>query len=161
VARLVVDCLTETVAPFDPATATKEIVGTLKRKSYGIGKVVGDKYAAQWVAGEFGRHGISYEASERDRSAIYSDFLPLLTAGRARLLDSPRFVGQLANLERRVMPTGRDRIVIRRMRMMIWRIPLRVPAMMAGYRYFCSSAWARARLRAQVDQNYRPAALCW
>jgi hypothetical protein len=105
---VILDCLHETLAQFDPATATKEIVATLK--SYGIGKVVGDKYAAQWVVGEFGRHGISYETSERDRSALYADFLPLLTSGRARLLDSPRLVGQLANLERKVMPTGRDRI---------------------------------------------------
>jgi hypothetical protein len=30
--------------------------------------------------------------------------------GRARLLDSPRLVGQLVNLERRASPMGRDRI---------------------------------------------------
>jgi hypothetical protein len=56
------------------------------------------------------RNDIGYEASERDRSAIYADFLPLLTSGRARLLDSPRLVGQLCNLERRASPMGRDRI---------------------------------------------------
>jgi hypothetical protein len=106
--HVVLDCLMEVVPPFDPAVATQEIVRTLKE--YGVGKVVGDRYAAQWVVGEFGRNGISYEASERDRSAVYADFLPLLTAGRAKLLDSPRLVGQLANLERKVMPTGRDRI---------------------------------------------------
>lgn len=106
--RAVLDCLHETMAPFDPAVATREIVATLKE--YGIVRVVGDRYAASWVSGEFGRNGISYEASERDRSAIYADFLPLLTAGRARLLDSPKLVGQLANLERKTSPMGRDRI---------------------------------------------------
>jgi hypothetical protein len=83
--RAILDCLTETVQPFDPAAATREIVGTLK--AYGIGRVIGDRYGASWVSGEFGRNGISYEASGRDRSAIYADFLPLLTSGRARLLD--------------------------------------------------------------------------
>ena len=31
-------------------------------------------------------------------------------SGRARLLDSPRLIGQLVNLERRASPMGRDRI---------------------------------------------------
>ena len=68
----VLDCLHETRAPFDPAVATREIAGTLK--AYGIGKLVGDRYAGSWVSGEFGRNDISYEASERDRSAVYADF---------------------------------------------------------------------------------------
>ena len=60
---------------------------------------------------EFSRNDITYEAiRERDRTAIYADFLPLLTSGRARLLDAPRLVGQLCNLERRASPMGRDRI---------------------------------------------------
>ena len=104
----VLDCLHETVPPFDPAAATAEIAKTLK--AYGVTKVTGDRYAANWVSGEFGRNDISYEASERDRSAVYADFLPLLTSGRARLLDSPRLIGQLANLERKAGATGRDRI---------------------------------------------------
>jgi len=45
-----------------------------------------------------------------DRSAIHANFLPLLTSGRARLLDSSRLIGQLANLERRTQPSGKDRI---------------------------------------------------
>ena len=88
--------------------ATREIAQTLK--AYGIVKVVADKYAALWPVSEFSRNDITLEHSERDRSAIYSDFLPLLTSGRARLLDAPRLVGQLCNLERRTQPSGRDRI---------------------------------------------------
>ncbi len=106
--RCVLDCLHETVAPFDPAQATAEIAKTLK--AYGVTKVIGDKYAAQWPVSEFSRNDITYEHSERDRTAIYADFLPLLTSGRARLLDAPRLVGQLCNLERRASPMGRDRI---------------------------------------------------
>jgi hypothetical protein len=62
--------------------------------------------ARQMVLADMG----TYEHSERDRSELYSDFLPLLTSGRARLLDSPRLAGQLANLERKTAPMGRDRI---------------------------------------------------
>ena len=105
---VVLDCLHETVPPFDPAQATAEIAKLLK--SYRISKVIGDRYAANWVSGEFGRNDVAYEASERDRSAVYADFLPLVMSGRARLLDSPRLIGQLVNLERRASPMGRDRI---------------------------------------------------
>jgi hypothetical protein len=106
--RAILDMLHEVQPPFDPAQATKEICAALK--PYGIGKVIADKYAAMWPVAEFARNDITLEHSERDRSAIYADFLPLLTSGRARLLDSPRLIGQLANLERRTQPSGRDQI---------------------------------------------------
>jgi hypothetical protein len=106
--RALLDCLTEAAPPFDPVAATADIAKTLK--AYGIGKVIADRYAAQWPVAEFARNDITLEHSERDRSAIYADFLPLLTSGRARLLDHQRLVGQLANLERRTQPSGRDQI---------------------------------------------------
>jgi hypothetical protein len=105
---VVLDALHEVVAPFDPSQATAAVAKLLK--AYSITKVVADKYAAQWPVSEFSRNDITLEHSERDRSAIYADFLPLLTSGRARLLDSPRLVGQFANLQRKVSPMGRDRI---------------------------------------------------
>jgi hypothetical protein len=106
--RAILDCLHETVAPFDPAQATAAIAKVLK--AYGVTRVVSDKYAAQWPVSEFSRNDITLEHSERDRSAIYADFLPLLTSGRARLLDNARLVAQCASLERRASPMGRDRI---------------------------------------------------
>jgi hypothetical protein len=48
---------------------------------------------------------ITYYHSNRDRSAIYADAVPLFTSGRARLLDNKRLVGQLAALERRTSAT--------------------------------------------------------
>jgi hypothetical protein len=52
--------------------------------------------------------GLSYVHSQRDRSAIYLDALPLFTSGRVRLLDNPRLAGQLSALERRTSTGGRD-----------------------------------------------------
>jgi hypothetical protein len=95
-------------APFNPDSATAQVSGMLK--SYRCRSTVGDKYAAAWVVDAFRRHGITYEQSERDRSAIYADTLPLLTTGRTKLLDSRRLVSQLASLERRALPAGRDKI---------------------------------------------------
>jgi hypothetical protein len=79
-------------------------------KSYRCRSTEGDKYAAEWVIDAFRKHGITYEQSERDRSAIYADMLPLLTTGRTKLLDTRRLVSQLASLERRALPAGRDKI---------------------------------------------------
>lgn len=87
---------------------TAEIAALLK--TYRLASVVGDKYAARWVIEAFGKVGINYRHSLADRSAIYLDALPLFTSGRARLIDSTRLLAQLAALERRTFPTGRDRV---------------------------------------------------
>jgi len=104
----VLDCLLEIPAPFNPATATGDVARTLK--SYGLSEVAGDRYAASWVVDAFSRHGVRYVHSDRDRSAVYADALPLFTSGRARLLDNKRLVAQFSALERRTSSIGRDRI---------------------------------------------------
>jgi hypothetical protein len=102
------DLLFERKAPFNPSEVTEEISTLLK--SYGCSQVTGDKYAAQWVVEAFQKVGIKYIQSERDRSAIYLDCLPLFTSGRARLIDSARLVAQFAALERRTFSNGRDKV---------------------------------------------------
>jgi hypothetical protein len=104
----VLDLLFEKFAPLNPYETASEIAALLKE--YHCAEVIGDAYAAKWVIDAFARIGVTYRKSDADRSAVYLDVLPLFTAGRARLLDSPRLVGQLAGLERRTFPTGRDRI---------------------------------------------------
>jgi hypothetical protein len=104
----VLDNLVEVRAPFNPSVATQQIAGTLK--AYNLSNTTGDKYAAAWVVDAFSKLGIRYEHSERDRSALYLDCLPLFTSGRARLLDNRRMVTQFAGLERRTSPIGKDRV---------------------------------------------------
>jgi len=105
---IVLDCLVEIQPPFKASVATRTIVDTLR--SYRLSMVTGDNYAAEWVRDAFERCGVEYRKSERDRSALYADALPLFTSGRVRLLDSKRLVHQIASLERRTSPGGRDRI---------------------------------------------------
>ena len=105
---ILLDCVVEIPAPFNPTSATKHMVGALK--GYRLTSVTGDRYAASWTADAFAKLGVRYVQSEKDRSAIYADAMPLFTAGRARLVDNPRLVSQLAALERRTTPVGRDRI---------------------------------------------------
>jgi hypothetical protein len=104
---VVLDMLYERKPPFNPSEVTEEIAALLK--SYNrLSQVTGDKYAANWVVEAFAKTGIRYLQSERDRSAIYLDALPLFTSGRARLIDNARLVAQFAALERRTFSTGRD-----------------------------------------------------
>ena len=77
---------------------------------YRLTEVTGDRYAAGFVVDAMARVGIAYRHSDRDRSAIYADAMPLFTSGRARLLDNQKLIAQLANLERKTSVGGRDRI---------------------------------------------------
>ena len=71
----------------------QEFTGLLK--TYRIRRIVGDRYAGEWPIEAFRKAGITYETSERTKSQIYTEALPLLNAGRVELLDHPRLVAQL------------------------------------------------------------------
>jgi hypothetical protein len=104
----VLDLILEIRAPFNPTSAVAQIAAVLK--SYGLHETVGDRYAAQWVVDAFAKCGIRYRHSERDRSSIYLDALPLFTAGKVRLVDNKRLVSQFSSLERRTSSIGKDRV---------------------------------------------------
>lgn len=103
---VILDSLFERRPPFDPSVVVDEVAQLLRE--YSITCIVGDKYAAQWVSEAFAKVGITYVASDLDRSALYLTALPLFTAGRARLLDDQRLVHQFVALERRTTRLGRD-----------------------------------------------------
>lgn len=102
----VLDVVREAVAPLSPEQTVAEFAKTIK--NYRLSKVTGDAYAGLWPREKFEQYGIQYQVSERNRSAIYQEFLPLANSRRVRLLDNRRLVNQLASLERRTGRTGRD-----------------------------------------------------
>lgn len=104
---VILDCLIERRPPFNAQEVVREMAATLRE--FGLSACVGDRYAGSWVQQAFASNGISYAHSGRDRSQVYVDALPLFSSGRARLLDNPRIVNQIAALERRT-GIGRDRI---------------------------------------------------
>jgi hypothetical protein len=107
--EVVLDPAREIRPPFSPSAAIAEVCGLLK--SYNnITSVTGDRYSPGFVSEGFQRHQVRYVYSERDRSQIYVEALPLLTSGRARLIENKRLALQFASLERRVSPGGRDRV---------------------------------------------------
>jgi hypothetical protein len=104
----ILDCLRERKPPFSPDNVVREFADCLR--SYNIRRVVGDRYAGEWVAEAFRKVGITYTTSEKTKSQIYGDALPLFNSGRVDLLDNPRLIAQLCSLERRTARGGRDSI---------------------------------------------------
>lgn len=104
--RGVLDAVAEVKAPFSPATAVDSFVQVLRR--YRITSVTGDRYAGEWPADSFRKHGVSYRTADANKSELYTAFLPQLTSATCELLDHPRLRGQLLGLERRTTRNGRD-----------------------------------------------------
>lgn len=104
----VLDCVREVRPPFSPEQVVEQFAALLA--SYRVKHVNGDRYAGEWPREQFQKHGITYVPSERAKSDIYRDVLPALNSGRVELLDHPRLLTQLQNLERRTARGGRDSI---------------------------------------------------
>jgi len=94
--------------PFSPDAVTRDFAALLK--AYSVRTVTGDRYAGEWPRERFRVYGIEYALSEQPKSDIYRDFLPVLSTGRAELLNLPRLASQLCGLERRTARSGRDSI---------------------------------------------------
>lgn len=103
---VVIDLARKWNAPHSPQQVIKEMAGILK--SYGIGKVTGDRYAGSWPSQEFLKHGVRYEPSAQDKSGLYLNFLPLVMSGKIELLNNQALFNELRNLERRTRSAGRD-----------------------------------------------------
>ncbi|HEX3861081.1 MAG TPA: hypothetical protein VHY35_05260 [Stellaceae bacterium] len=106
--KAILDHLEEARPPFDPKVVVASFASILK--VYKIRTVIGDNYSGNWCVSEFREHGVVYEPSERNRSQIYFDLLPLINSGQVELLDNDRLISQLCALERRTTKGGRDSI---------------------------------------------------
>lgn len=106
--RAVLDLVREVRPPFSPEAVVSEFAAVLRE--YGITKIVGDRYAGEWVREPFRKLGIAYDLADRAKSDLFRDTLPLLNSRRAELLDLPKLAAQFVGLERRVARGGRDSI---------------------------------------------------
>jgi hypothetical protein len=102
---LVLDRLLIQPPPFEPEAVVQRFCELAA--AFRLSRVVGDRYAAEWVASMFRKYGMGYEASDADKSAIYTECLPLFSQRRVRLLDIPRLLTELRLLERRPRSGGR------------------------------------------------------
>jgi hypothetical protein len=107
--RVVVDCIREVKPPLSPEGVIAEFVSVLK--SYYCHKVTGDRYGGEFPREQFRKRGITYNVSERVKSDIYVDFLPLLNSNRVMLPRNEKLIRQLTSLERTtVRGSGKDTI---------------------------------------------------
>jgi hypothetical protein len=106
----VLDKVVEFVPKFDPEGVSAEVAALAK--SYRISCVTGDAYGGDWPRDAIKRRGVDYKLSEKNRSELYLEMLPLVNSGRCELLDKVKHkkaINQFSNLERR---TGRGRDVV-------------------------------------------------
>ncbi|MEK4034263.1 hypothetical protein WOC76_12635 [Methylocystis sp. IM3] len=104
----VLDALRVVKPPFSPSDVVADFCNLLR--SYRISRVRGDRYAGEWPREQFRKHGVEYLPSEKPKSDIFRDFLPLINGRRVELLDDKKLVAQLCGLERRTARSGRDSI---------------------------------------------------
>jgi hypothetical protein len=104
----VLDAVRELRPPFSPEAAVVEFCALLR--AYRITSVTGDRDGGEWPREQFRLGGITYEPSERSKSELYQELLPLLNSRTAGLLDNATLQRQLIGLERRTGRSGKDSI---------------------------------------------------
>jgi hypothetical protein len=105
----VVDVIREWRPPFSAASVIDEAIPLLDE--YRVQEVISDYWGAEWVGERFTAGGRRrYVRSERVKSAIYLECLPVITSGRVEFLDHARTLNQLATLERRTARSGKDSV---------------------------------------------------
>jgi hypothetical protein len=104
----VLDVVREVIPPFSPDDVCGEFASACR--AYGVREAVSDRWAGSFPSERMGKLGVRMSASDRSKSDLYRDLLPLVMSGRVELLDMPRLASQLAGLERRVARGGKDSI---------------------------------------------------
>jgi len=104
--KLILDSVRVYRPPFNPHTVVGEMAQELKR--FNIRRVVGDNYGAEFLVGSFRDNGIGYTKSDKPKSELYKELLPVLCSAEIELLDDERLVDQLSGLERRTRSGGKD-----------------------------------------------------
>ena len=106
--RIVIDCLRGAAPPCDPNTVATEYAALAE--DYGCNEIVGDNFAAEWVAASFKSAGVKYTRSELTRSELYLEALPIFNRHAVSLPNHPRMIRELRLLERRVHRSGKDSV---------------------------------------------------
>ena len=77
----ILDAIRERKPPFSPEAVTEEYAKLVRE--YRCTSVYGDRYGGEWPREQFRKHGVNYEPSEKPKSELYRDLLPLLNSTAA------------------------------------------------------------------------------
>jgi hypothetical protein len=105
---VIIDATRTVKPPFSPESVVDEFSKLLK--SYRCYTVIGDAYAGEWPREQFAKRGITYQRSEKNKSEIYRDLLPMLNSNTVELPPDNQLQRELLGLERRTARGGRDSI---------------------------------------------------
>lgn len=97
--NIVVDAVRAVKPPFSPEQVVKEFVALFKE--YKVSNVTGDRWGGDFVQEQFRKRGINYTPSDKDKSQIYAELLPLINSSQVELLDIKQLRHELCGLERK------------------------------------------------------------
>lgn len=108
--KLIVDRIDYWKSPLDTAVVTAECAKILKE--YRVQQTTGDNYAGAWPEQEFAKaeNGIAYVQADKNKSELYLNLIPLLSAGDVELPDNQEMKNEFRRLERRRGRSGKDSI---------------------------------------------------
>ena len=93
---------------FSPEAVVEKFATPIK--SYRCAKVFGRQVRWRMAGEQFQKRDVFYEPSEKSKSELYRDLLPIINSGAVGLLENDRLVLQLSSLERRTARGGKDSI---------------------------------------------------
>jgi len=106
--QIIVDVIRAQKPPFSPSETIASFCEVLN--AYNIKTVCGDRWEGDFPRELFRNRGITYNTSDKTKSDLYSEMLPLINSGRVELLDDRKLFNELVNLERRTSRNGKDSI---------------------------------------------------
>jgi hypothetical protein len=105
---IIVDAVRERRPPFSPEDCCREFADLCR--TYDVSSAIADKWGGQFPVEQMAKLGITVTPSEKTKSELYKDFVPIVNSGRIQLPDQARLLAQLGTLERRASGGGRESI---------------------------------------------------
>lgn len=106
--KVIIDAVRAVKPPFSPEAVVTEFCQLFM--AYRVKHVTGDRWGGDFVQEQFKKRGIGYQPSDKTKSELYAELLPLINSQRVELPDIRRLKDELAGLERRTSRTGKDSI---------------------------------------------------
>jgi hypothetical protein len=104
----ILDAIREVIPPLSPEDVIKDFSNLIL--SYNTTSVIGDRYGGEFPREQFAKNGVTYAVTDKAKSDIYKELLPMMNSGKVELLENLRLSVQLISLERRTARGGRDSI---------------------------------------------------